>query len=599
MERPTVRPVTDFKTGAENSPDAMLVLAGDNGQIVYCNHHLLNLSGFTAEEIIGRPFIDFIHPRSQSRLWYNYLHRITRKPLPQRYESRVVTKEGRILQVEIRGQKIDWEGQAADLISLRVLPDSHKLPKERRDAERRLDSWQRRQMEEQIQAQGQMLDSVIEGIATDERGNIIFVSQQAVRMTGWERDAILGRQVFSFFPEEFQAEALQVQDRLKKGMDYAGEVPVICADGRVKRFLIHLKPIMKDGRVICMVGLTASPVENDVLETPSPPATAGDQAAGRQAGTSAADLIRLESLFKDLQEQVAQISRALTGDGSRSLQPVSGPALLINHIQPPMETHPAPAHRLEVYCLGQFKVCTPHKQLQQWPSSRAKEVLEFLVARRPAAVTREMLMEALWPEHSPATAANNLRTAVYNLRQTLNALLDLDTSFNSILFSQGDYLINPEFDLLIDTQEFEAAFNQARRLEQNGRTETARQEYCQAEEMYRGDYLEDELYQDWTLNRREALKDTYLLILNKLADHAMNSQDYESCILYSQKTLARDGCREDVCRRLMCCYSRLGQRNRAVHWYQTFRQTVKAELHTSLDQKTIDLFNRLNNGQEI
>jgi PAS domain S-box-containing protein len=590
----------DFKVKADTSPDAIVVLAGDKGQIVCCNRKLLDLSGFTKEEIIGHSFIEFIHPRVQTRLHYNYRQRIADNPPPEQYESRIITRDGRILPVEIRGQKITWEGRPADWISLRLLVDLQKPERDQRELEKRLNTWKRRQLEDQVQAQSQLLDSVIEGIATDALGNIIFVSQQAVRMTGWDREQLLGCQVFTFFPPEFQSQAVELQKLLKRGSDYAGEVPVICADGRIKRFLVHLKPIVQGGQMTCVIGITASPVEPGGPETHFAQSEKSEQMAGSgQNGRTSPDLIQIENQFLDLKEQVERISRALTRNESLSLQPESGPGRLIKHIQPPIETHPASALRLEVYCLGQFKVCSPHKQLQQWQSGRAKEVLEFLISRRPAAVTREMLMEALWPEHTPATAANNLRTAVYNLRQTLNALLDLDAAFNSVIFSQGEYLINPEFELIIDTGEFETCFNQARRLEQTGRTEAAMQEYCQAEEMYRGDYLENELYQDWTLNRREALKDTYLLILNKLADYAMNSQDYESCILYSQKTLARDACREDVCRRLMCCYSRLGQRNRAVQWYQTFRQTVKAELHTALDQKTIELFNRLNNGQEI
>lgn len=257
------------------------------------------------------------------------------------------------------------------------------------------------------------------------------------------------------------------------------------------------------------------------------------------------------------------------------------------------------SNRLEIYCLGRFEIRSTWKQVNRWRSVKAKSVFQYLITRYRKPVIKEVLMEALWPECDPQAANNNLKAAVHSLRITLGDLFVSKESAPYVLFEQGSYLINPGIDLWVDVNEFERHWLQGQLLEKEGKHDNAIREYQAAEALYRGDYLEDEPYQEWTLLQREALKDTCLLILGKLADHSMNNADYDSCITHSQKILAKDSCREDAYRRLMRCYSRLGQRNRALRWYEICRQTIQTELDTTPDTQTTDLYHRLLSGEPI
>ena len=112
-------------------------------------------------------------------------------------------------------------------------------------------------------------------------------------------------------------------------------------------------------------------------------------------------------------------------------------------------------------------------------------------------------------------------------------------------------------------------------------------QYEKAENLYRGDYLEDEPYEEWTLIRRETLKDNYLIILSKLANYCLKTCDYENCIHYSQKIIAKDNSREDAYRNLINCYLKLNQRNRALRWYEICSQAIKSELDTTPEKETL------------
>lgn len=249
--------------------------------------------------------------------------------------------------------------------------------------------------------------------------------------------------------------------------------------------------------------------------------------------------------------------------------------------------------KIEVRCLGRFEVKSTFGKIERWPSTKAKSIFQYLLIRSHEPTVKDALIEALWPEGSVHAASNSLKAAVHSLRSILNELVSESENQQFIIFSQGGYRINPEIDLWVDVEEFEKCCVTGRRLEKEHKIAEATQEFERAEILYRGDYLEDEPYEEWTLLRRESLKDSYLLVLNKLAAHCLDTGDYENCIHYSQNILSKDHCREDAYRNLIRCYVKLGQRNRALRWYDICRRTINAELDTIPEEETTDLFQKL------
>jgi DNA-binding SARP family transcriptional activator len=254
---------------------------------------------------------------------------------------------------------------------------------------------------------------------------------------------------------------------------------------------------------------------------------------------------------------------------------------------------------LEAYCLGKFQVRVGWKKMEQWRSTKAKSALKYLIGQKGHLISKDILMEALWPGCEPLLANNNLKAAMRALRQTLNLDHGTNTDFAWILFQDGNYMINSEANLWIDVEQFEYHWHSGKRFENEGKATEAIREYKAAEALYKGDYLEDDPYEEWTYLQREALKDEYQAILSKLADFSLDGTDYDDCIIYCQKILAKDPCREDAYRRLMCCYSRLGQRNRAIGWYRLCEKTIKRELEVSPDKSTFALYQKLLNDEYI
>jgi LuxR family transcriptional regulator, maltose regulon positive regulatory protein len=311
---------------------------------------------------------------------------------------------------------------------------------------------------------------------------------------------------------------------------------------------------------------------------------------------------QLEQVDRHLAEKQIQISRHLQRSyvSSTAFQPlclveynVANPAnqlgrTILGGSSRPIDW-PIPAY-INIRCFGRFDVRSNTARIDHWHSVKAKSVFQYLLTRPHEPTLRDTLMEVLWPECSPQAAANNLKVAVHQLKLTLSCLGDQMKNLHHILFLQGSYLINPLMNLRIDVEEFEKHWNSGRQFEKERNITEAIREYENAEVLYLGDYLAEEIYDEWTLLRREALKDTYLIILSKLAEHGTLVNDYESCIHYSQKMLAQDNCREDAYRLLMYCYHKLGQRNRAIRWYEICCRIIRSELEIAPDKRTTGLY---------
>jgi DNA-binding SARP family transcriptional activator len=151
----------------------------------------------------------------------------------------------------------------------------------------------------------------------------------------------------------------------------------------------------------------------------------------------------------------------------------------------------------------------------------------------------------------------------------------------------------------VDVEEFEQCYKAGQSFERKGTLAEAVCEYELAENLYQGDFLEEDLYEDWLIPRREGMKDSYLLILDRLSRYYLEEKRYTTCIQLCQKVLAKDDCREDAHRRLMRCYSRQGQPNLALRQYHLCEETLTRVLDVSPMSKTMTLYQQIRTRETI
>jgi DNA-binding SARP family transcriptional activator len=251
---------------------------------------------------------------------------------------------------------------------------------------------------------------------------------------------------------------------------------------------------------------------------------------------------------------------------------------------------------LIIYCLGSFRVYLDDQLITDWSSGKGKSIFKYMILNRDRTIAKEVLMELFWPETDPESARNNLNVAVYALRQAFRAIRP---DFSCLLFQDDHYLLNPTLTLWADFEQFNRYYQQGRRLEQQGQLAEAIREYELAESLYEGDFMEEDLYEDWSILQRESLKDNYLIILERLSRYYLEQQRYTTCVHLCQKILAKDDCREDAHRRLMRCYYQRGQPHLALRQYHRCVEALAQVLDVSPTPETVTLYERIRNREAV
>jgi DNA-binding SARP family transcriptional activator len=266
---------------------------------------------------------------------------------------------------------------------------------------------------------------------------------------------------------------------------------------------------------------------------------------------------------------------------------------------------PPPAHRppggepaghlLSVHLLGQLKVRLDDVVVDDWPSGRGRSLLKYLVTHRAPWPRREMLMEAFWPEASPAAARNSLNVAVHGLRRAFRASARVPV----VVREDGTYRLGPGVRLWLDVDEFELRVAGGRRLEATGDLAGAAAEYERALALYQGDFLADDPYEEWPGATREHLLLAYLDVLDRLSGLYFGQHQYGACVALCRLLVERDPCREDGHRRLMRCFTRQGQPHLALRQFQACADALSQDLGVDPDPATLALAQQIRGHQPV
>jgi DNA-binding SARP family transcriptional activator len=255
----------------------------------------------------------------------------------------------------------------------------------------------------------------------------------------------------------------------------------------------------------------------------------------------------------------------------------------------------SPETSLLVYCLGNFRVYKNDHLIDKWPGNKCKQVLKYLVVHREIPINQEILMEQFWPGMDAKGSRRNLYQAVYNLRQALQSNEE-DPSY--VITEDNHYRLSPDLEIWVDSEAFNSHYQNALSLLGAGHQKRAIQEFEAAENLYQGEFLAEDRYEDWPLVHRENLKNAYLDTLGQLSQHFYTSGQFAMSIYYCHKILGEDKCREDVHRRIMLCYLNLEQPHLALRQYHTCVEALKEELDVPPMPATEEFYKRIQQSRQ-
>jgi LuxR family maltose regulon positive regulatory protein len=243
----------------------------------------------------------------------------------------------------------------------------------------------------------------------------------------------------------------------------------------------------------------------------------------------------------------------------------------------------APRPPLRVLALGGFQVQRGNQPIpsEAWQRRKTRLLLLYLLAQAPRRVPRDELLETLWPDLPPDSAALALNTTFSDLRRILEPYLGKGQPSRYLLRDEETLAFNPTAETWYDV----AAFEQAVRA--------GGQAARQALALYRGDFLPEEPYVDWVLRERERLRGLYLNTLMAWLEEQVQAGAWREGVELARRILDLEPWLEEVWRALMTCLARLGRRSEALQAYQACTRALRDELDAAPSAETQALHKEL------
>ena len=252
---------------------------------------------------------------------------------------------------------------------------------------------------------------------------------------------------------------------------------------------------------------------------------------------------------------------------------------------------PPLGQKLQIFTLGRFNLVFAGQQIPtaKWNRKQAVTVLKYLVAHLDRPVHREILMEFLWPDDDQRRTWNRLKVIIHSLRQELHAA---GLSEDVIETTNESYALRREA-VWVDSSVFELSVAEGKALQYQEHWDSALHRYKHARHLYKGDYLEEDVYADWCMVQREQLREIFLSLLAGMADCYGELDHYSEAAQVCRTALVVDPGRESFYRALMEHLVRLDRADWAIAEYQKCQKFLKREFDMEPMPETEHLYRQI------
>lgn len=251
-----------------------------------------------------------------------------------------------------------------------------------------------------------------------------------------------------------------------------------------------------------------------------------------------------------LDEDIEEISAAMRRQTRVVLPPreqgraaVHGPAAA--H---PVRTVPGMEAAMEtgtirVRTFGAFRVTVNGKELgtSDWKRKKARDLFKLLLLHHGRAITIDQILEKLWDGTADKRSDMLVMNAVSHLRRAVEPERLPHRTSSILSSSDRAYTLYLGEGAEIDFLRFKELIVAARRSASAGER---RARYEAAIALYQGDFLQEDLYEEWSAAERGLLKDALLEAMEYLAGDALRDGRYEETIQHARAILEHDNTSE-------------------------------------------------------
>jgi diguanylate cyclase (GGDEF)-like protein/PAS domain S-box-containing protein len=225
-----------FQRLVETVNEAVLV---HRDAILFANARFLAMLGMPAEDVIGRPLVDFVAPEYVELVGSNLRRSLAGENAAERYEVELVAAHGEVTRVELSVTIIDSGGESALLLTaLEMLPNA--VPTSVPSRPRAMVT----------------LDAMGESVITvDAEGRIDYINHSAAALLGQGFDQVVGKSFVDVASLVDETDRRSLGDPVRKALATGGRVTVgkravlVPTNGSMERSVeISVTPLKSDAK---------------------------------------------------------------------------------------------------------------------------------------------------------------------------------------------------------------------------------------------------------------------------------------------------------------------------------------------------------------
>jgi DNA-binding SARP family transcriptional activator/DNA-binding NarL/FixJ family response regulator len=273
--------------------------------------------------------------------------------------------------------------------------------------------------------------------------------------------------------------------------------------------------------------------------------------------------------------------------------------LVANEEQTPHNCETSSLPILRIYLLGQFKV--EHQidgewqviDNRKWHRRRVRALLGCLLSSPGRRLGREQVMDSLWPDLEVEIASNRLNGAVHELRQILEPNIARPAASQLLRLERDVLQLADQHSLWVDADAFEALLKEAYATDDMVEAEHLME---QAEALYKGSYLLEELYSEWATRRRDVLQRRWIGLLLNMARLRAQRGALSSAVELLDRLRTAEPTNETALQHLMIVLTHMDRRGEAIQTYRQYAEMLKREYESEPLLETRSLYEMLRQG---
>jgi LuxR family maltose regulon positive regulatory protein len=235
-----------------------------------------------------------------------------------------------------------------------------------------------------------------------------------------------------------------------------------------------------------------------------------------------------------------------------------------------------------VHTLGSFRLYREDRMLsdQVWVRAGVKRLFLYLVTNHGKWLSCDVIMEALWKDPHPVRTRKMLSNQFSDLRRIIEPWRLPGWEYQLLRSQRDAYGLFPQGRIWVDADEFleNVKAGDAALLKRGFRE--ARKSYREALELYVGEYLEEQPYDDWVSGRRGQLTNAYFRAVLSYARLERDSGNPAEARRALEEALFKDPSRSECMALLQELLLAMGLSKEAREWAARHRKYSSTRLHS-------------------